>query len=222
MKIQDYLEYTDLNPLILAETVEGLVQQVVDYQIFGLCLPPYWIKKAKRDLGSAPVQLVTVVGFPLGYHRSEVKAQEVRSALRDGADEIDVVVNLSAIKNKAFHWVKIEMAQLAKLTHEAEKMLKVIIETAYLDREEMKAVCDVCVDAGVDFIKTSTGLAPQGAQLEDVAYLRSILPETVGIKASGGIRNFDQARSFIEAGAERIGASSALKIIEEANAASGS
>ncbi|MEO1654820.1 MAG: deoxyribose-phosphate aldolase, partial [Bacteroidota bacterium] len=197
------------------------VKEAIDYQVLGVCLPPYWIKKANRDLGNSKVQLVTVVGFPLGYHRSEVKAREVESALRDGADEIDVVVNLSAVKNRAYHWIKIEMAQLAKITHQAEKMLKVIIETAYLNKEEMQKVCQVCVDAGVDFIKTSTGLAPKGAQLEEVRFLRSILPESVGIKASGGIRSFAQAQAFVEAGAERIGASAAINIIKEANAASG-
>lgn len=214
--IASYLEHTNLNPLILAQDVEQLVSEAQQYGFAGICLPPYWAKKAKRDLGTAPVALVTVIGFPFGYQRSEVKLQEIKSAQRDGVDEFDVVVNLSAIKNKAYHWIKIEMAQFAQIIHEKEGLLKVIIETAYLDEEEMQQVCKVCVEAGVDFIKTSTGYAPAGAEPEKVRFLRQILPDSVGIKASGGIKTRAQAEALIAAGAERIGTSAALSIISNA------
>lgn len=216
--IEQYIEHTNLSPLILANEVEELISQAKEHNFVGVCLPPYWTKKAKRDLGNAPIQLVTVIGFPLGFHRSEVKMQEIKSAIRDGVQEFDVVINLSAIKNGAYHWIKIEMSQFAQVIHEHEGMLKVILETAYLNEEEIREACRICVDAGVDFIKTSTGLASEGATLKNVKLLREILPTSVGIKASGGIRTYEQAKAFIEAGAERIGTSSGLQIIAQSKA----
>jgi deoxyribose-phosphate aldolase len=213
--ITQYLEHTNLNPLILADDVEQAVAETITHGFVGLCVPPYWAKKAKRDLGKSPAALVTVIGFPFGYQRSEVKVQEVKSAIRDKVDEFDVVVNLSAIKNKAYHWIKIEMAQLAQIIHEQEGILKAIIETAYLDEKEMIQTCKACAEAGVDFIKTSTGYAPKGAEVDKVRFLRSILPPTVGIKASGGIKTLAQALAFIEAGAERIGTSAGISIVNE-------
>lgn len=213
--LNEYIEHTNLSPLILADDVERLIAEAKAHQFYGICVPPYWAKKAKRDLGNAPISLVTVIGFPFGYQRSEVKLQEIKSAIRDGVQEFDVVVNLSAIKNEAYHWIKIEMMQFATLIHEQEGLLKVILETAYLNEDEIRKACRACVDAGVDFMKTSTGFGPGGAELEKVKFMRDILPDTVGIKASGGIRDFAQAQAFIEAGAERIGTSSGIKMMEE-------
>ena len=212
--LHEYIEHTRLSPLITSEEVENLIKEAQQYNFVGVCVPPYWVKKAKRDIGERDTQLVTVIGFPLGYNRSEVKIQEIKSAIRDGADEYDVVVNLSAIKNGAYHWIKIETSQMAALLHENEKILKVIIETAYLNDEEIKQVCEVLVDSGVDYIKTSTGFAPKGAQIDQVKLIRSIIPEQVGIKASGGIRTLEQAKEFIQAGADRIGSSSGVQIME--------
>lgn len=214
--IQEYIEHTNLNPTITAKEVEQVVSEAKEFNFTGICVPPYWVKKARRDLGDSPVSLVTVVGFPFGYHRSEVKLQEIKSALREGVDELDVVVNISAIKNKAYHWIKIEMSQFAQVIHAQEGLLKVILETAYLNEEEIRETCKVCVDAGVDFMKTSTGFAREGAKLEHIRLMKSILPSSVGIKASGGIRTFDQTRAFIEAGANRIGTSAGIKILQEA------
>lgn len=220
--IEDYIEHTNLSPLVTSEEIEQLVKEAKACNFYGLCVPPYWAKKARREIGEAPISLVTVIGFPLGFHRSEVKIQEVKSALREGVNEFDVMVNLSAIKNGAYHWVKIEMSQIATLVHEQERLLKVIIETAYLDEEEIRQVCKVCVDAGVDFIKTSSGYASQGAQLDKVKLLREILPSQVGLKASGGINSFASAKAFIEAGADRIGTSSGFKIFQEFQASKSS
>jgi len=214
--IQSYIEQTYLSPFITAKEVEEAIETAKKYEFVGLCLPPYWMKKAKRELKNIAVNVVTVVGFPLGYHKSEVKLQELKSAIKDGADEIDVVVNLSAIKTGAFHWIKIEMMQLATLAHENEKLLKVILETASLTEEEIRKAAKACIEGGVDFLKTSTGFAKEGgATLEAVKLLRDIAPETVGIKASGGIRNLAQAQAMIEAGAERLGTSAGVQIIEE-------
>ena len=214
INISDYIEHTRLSPVVTAKEVENLILEAKIHNFVGVCVPPYWVKKAKRDIGDSDIQLVTVIGFPLGYNRSEVKIQEIQSAMRDGADEYDVVVNISAIKNEAYHWIKIETSQMASILHEKEKTLKVIIETAYLSDEEIKQVCEVLVDAGVDYIKTSTGFAPEGAKLEQVRLIRAITPELVGVKASGGIRTLAQVSAFIEAGADRIGTSSGVQIMK--------
>ncbi|EIM73712.1 deoxyribose-phosphate aldolase [Nitritalea halalkaliphila LW7] len=152
------IEHTALKPDLDAGAIERLVDEAKAHGLFGVCVPPFWVKKAKRDIGTSPVQLVTVVGFPLGYQQTEVKMLETELALKHGADEIDVVWSLSAFK-AGMTWPKIELAKLAKCCHEQEKLLKVIVETAYLSEEELKAACVLCADAGVDFVKTSTGFA---------------------------------------------------------------
>ena len=150
------------------------------------------------------MRLVTVVGFPLGYQMTQMKVAEIDQSLHDGAQEIDMVMNLSAFKSD-MPWVKIEMAKCAALVHEHEVVLKVIIETAYLSDEEIMRACVLCADAGVDFVKTSTGFAPYGATVPHVRLLRECLPAQVGINAAGGIQTAAQARALIEAGADRIG-----------------
>lgn len=212
--IGQFLEYTNLNPCITGSDIDQLVKDTKDNAIFGICVPPFWVKRAKREIGNDPTILVTVAGFPLGYNMTETKLEEMRLAVRDGADEIDMVLNISAFKD-GMHWPKIELAKSSIFLHEEGKIFKVIIETAYLSAEEIRKACSICVDAGVDFVKTSTGLAPEGATLENVKLMREILPSSVGIKASGGIKTFSQARELIKHGADRIGTSSALDIINK-------
>lgn len=213
--IKDYLEHTNLSPLLTYEDMDKLVAEAKEYQFAGVCVPPYWVKKVKRDLLQTDIAVVTVIGFPFGYQRSEVKVKEIESAIRDKVDEVDVVVNLTAIKTGAYHWIKIEMAQLAKIAHENEKLFKVILETGQLTEEEIRQTAKACIDGGIDFLKTSTGFFEIGATLEHVKLLREIAPETVGIKASGGIQTLEQARTFIHAGAERIGTSAGVSIMKE-------
>ena len=209
--ISSYLEYTNLSPTVTARDVERMVNEAKEHRFVGLCLPPFWIKKARRELGNAETQLVTVAGFPLGYQMTQTKVAEIQQALDDGANEIDVVMNVSAFKSR-MPWVKIELAKCATLVHERESMLKVIIETAYLDEPEITQAAVLCADAGADFVKTSTGYAPQGATVAHVQQLREVLPAAVGIKASGGIKTYEQALALVEAGADRIGASAAVAI----------
>lgn len=216
-KIQKYLEHTLLSPTAAYEDYDRLVSEAKDYDFLGVCVPPYWVKKVKRDLRDTAIQVVTVIGFPLGYQRTETKLDEVKYALRDGADELDVVLNLSAVKSRAWDWIKIELVRLAESIHQAEKIFKLILETAYLNDEELQRLCDMCAAYGVDYAKTSTGFAPKGAEIETVRKMRQWLPSHVGIKASGGIRTFEQARAFIEAGADRIGTSSGTTIVKESH-----
>ncbi len=214
--IRRFIEHTNLKPTLDANAVDKLVAEAKEHGFAGVCVPPFWVKKARRELGESDVQLVTVAGFPLGYHMTETKTEEITVALRDGADEIDLVMNISALKAE-MPWVKIEIAKCAKLVHEHERLLKVIIETAYLNEKELALACRWCADAGVDFVKTSTGFAPEGAKPEIVQQMRELLPSNVGIKASGGIKTFNQAVELIKAGADRLGTSSGIEIMNQAN-----
>ncbi|MBS9524403.1 deoxyribose-phosphate aldolase [Litoribacter ruber] len=211
--LERYLEQTILKPTMTDKDLDQLVADAKQYNFKGICVPPFWVKKAKRDLGDADVQLVTVVGFPLGYNMTETKVFETELAIQNGADEIDVVWSTTSFK-AGMNWPKIELAKLATTCHDHEKILKVIIETAYLSEDEIRTACDICSQAGVDFVKTSTGFAPSGAQLADIKLMREILPSNVGIKASGGIKTYEQAVEFIQAGADRIGTSSGVEILK--------
>ena len=209
-----FIEHTNLKPTITGKDVDLLIKEGKEHRFIGVCVPPFWVKRAKREIGAADIQLVTVIGFPLGYSMTEVKVEEIRLAIRDGADELDLVMNSSAFKD-GMPWPKIEFAKSSKICHEAGKILKVIIETAYLSDEEIVTACKLCNDAGVDYVKTSTGFATEGAKPEHIKLMRSVLPSSVGVKASGGIKTYDQAISLINAGADRLGTSSGIQIVQE-------
>lgn len=211
--IQRFIEQTVLKPQTVDSDIEKLVADAKKYGFIGICVPPFWVKKAKREIGDAPIQLVTVVGFPLGYQMTETKVFETELAIKDGADEIDVVWSITAFK-AGMNWPKIELAKLAQVCHEHERILKVIIETAYLSDEEIIQACKICAEAGVDYVKTSTGFAPEGAKEHHISLMRANLPSSVGIKASGGIKTYEQAVQLIKAGADRIGTSSGVDIVE--------
>lgn len=215
-EISRYIEHTNLKPDLVAGDIDVLVQEAKAHQFFGICVPPFWVKKASREIGQAPVKLVTVVGFPFGYSMTETKLAEIRKAIDDGAVELDVVLNISAYKSK-MPWAKIELAKCATLIHENNCLMKVILETAYMNERDIVTSCKVSREAGADFVKTSTGFAPGGAEVAHVKLMRETLPSHVGIKASGGIKTFRQAMDLIKAGADRIGTSSGLNIIKEAN-----
>ncbi len=209
--INRFIEHTNLKPTLTGRDVDQLIREAKQHQLLGICVPPFWVKRAKREIGDAETQLVTVIGFPLGYNMTETKIEEMKLAIRDGADELDLVINSSAFK-EGMNWPKIEIAKCSKLAHDEYKILKVIIETAYLNDDEIKGLCRICADAGVDYVKTSTGFAPEGAKVEHIQLMRSELPSNVGIKASGGIKTFDQAVALINDGADRIGTSTGIDI----------
>ncbi|SHN20359.1 deoxyribose-phosphate aldolase [Cyclobacterium lianum] len=208
-----YIEHTVLHPTTDEKVIGKLIAEAINFRFRGVVVPPFWVKKVKRELAAEDIQVVTVIGFPFGYGMSQTKVFEARQAIRDGADELDVVWSLTAFKS-GMNWPKIELAQLAECCHEEERFLKVILETAYLDESELRSACNICRDAGVDFVKTSTGFAPEGAKPEIVRQMREYLPSQVGIKASGGIRTLDQALTMISSGADRIGTSSGPAIME--------
>jgi deoxyribose-phosphate aldolase len=179
-------------------------------------VPPFWVRRAFREIGNEKILLVTVAGFPLGYNMTETKLDEIKRAIDNGAHEIDVVINVTALKT-GIPWTKIEIAKCSKLVHDHQRLLKVIIETAYLSDSEIENACKLCADAGADFVKTSTGFAPHGAKAEHVSLMKRSLPPDVGIKASGGIKTFEQASVMINAGASRLGTSSGITIVTGTN-----
>ncbi len=213
MDLAPYIEHTNLNPTLTIRHIDQLVDEAKQFGFFGVCVPPFWVKRAQREIGTAPIQLVTVAGFPLGYNMTETKLDEIKRAIDNGADEIDVVWNVSAFKT-GIPWTKIDIAKCSKLAHDEQKILKVIIETAYLSNEEIAHASKICADAGADFVKTSTGFAPTGAQVDHVRIMRDSIPPSVQIKASGGIKTAAFAAELIAAGATRIGTSSSISLVQ--------
>src|SRR6186713_1402205 len=213
MNIAAYIEHTNLSPVLTIRDIDKLVEEAKQFGFLGICVPPFWVKRAQREIGKEKIILVTVAGFPLGYNMTETKLDEIKRGIENGADEIDVVWNITSFKT-GIPWTKIEIAKCSKLTHDHQKLLKVIIETAYLTDQEIVEACKLCADAGVDFVKTSTGFAPTGATVENIAIMKKSLPPDVGIKASGGIKTHEQALAMIAAGASRIGTSSGVAMVE--------
>ncbi len=207
-----YIEHTNLSPTLTIQDIDKLVAEAKQYNFLGVCVPPFWVKRAKREIGDSKILLITVAGFPLGYSMTETKLEEIKNAIDNGADEVDVVWNISSFKS-GNPWTKIEIAKCSKLVHGYQKALKVIIETAYLSDDEIVEACKICVDAGADFVKTSTGFAPSGAKVEHIQLMKKSVPGSVGIKASGGIKTKEQAIQLIEAGADRLGTSSGIAIV---------
>lgn len=212
MNLAHHIEHTNLSPTLTISAIDQLVDEAREFGFVGICVPPFWVKRAQREIGTDKILLVTVAGFPLGYSMTETKLDEIKRAIDNGADEIDVVWNISSFKT-GLPWTKIEIAKCSKLIHDHQKILKVIIETAYLSDAEIAEASKLCADAGADFVKTSTGFAPAGAKVEHIQIMRSAVPATVGIKASGGIKTYEQAVQLIEAGAERLGTSSGKTIV---------
>jgi deoxyribose-phosphate aldolase len=212
MNIASYIEHTNLSPTVTIGDIDKLVAEAREFNFRGICVPPFWVKRARREIGTAKILLITVAGFPLGYNMTEAKLDEIKRAIDNGADEIDVVWNISSFKT-GLPWTKIEVAKCAKMAHDYQRLLKVIVETAYLSDDELARACKLCADAGTDFVKTSTGFAAKGAEVDQVKIMKNNLPSTVGIKASGGIKSYAQAVSLIEAGADRLGTSSGISIV---------
>lgn len=212
MDLARYIEHTNLSPTLTIQAIDQLVEEARQYNFRGVCVPPFWVKRARREIGNSSISLVTVAGFPLGYNMTETKLDEIQRAIDNGADEVDMVWNISSFKT-GIPWTKIELAKCSKLCHDYQKIIKIIIETAYLTEDEIMQASKICADAGADFIKTSTGFASSGAKVEHVRLMRKAVPEEVGVKASGGIKTREQAIAMIEAGATRLGTSSGIAIV---------
>lgn len=214
LNLNRFIEQTALKPTLTVNDIDKLVEEAIEYEFLGVCVPTFWVRKASRDIKNHSIQLVTVIGFPLGYQMTENKLDEIKLAIDNGANELDIVMNISAFKS-GMAWVKTELAKCAQHIHDNSCLMKVIIETAYLSDEEIVKASLLCQDAGTDFVKTSTGFAPTGASVEHIKLIRSTINSNVGVKASGGIRNRDTAIKMIEAGADRLGVSAGVRIMQE-------
>ena len=215
MNIAQYIDHTLLKPTATLSDIEKLCQEATQYGFAAVCVPPLYVKKAKEFLKGSNVKLATVIGFPFGYSAIEAKVAEIVLAIVDGADELDFVVNISAIKNGDWEFIANEINTVLPIVHGKKKVIKVIIESGVLTNDEIIKCCDIYGAAGVDFVKTSTGYAEQGASIQAVTLIRKHLADSVKIKASGGIKSFSFARQLINAGANRLGCSSSISIVEE-------
>lgn len=203
-EIAGYIDHTLLKPFCTWEQIEKLCEEAVQYHTASVCVPSCYVKRIK-DMFGEKLTVCTVIGFPLGYCNTESKVAETKQALADGADEIDMVINVTDVKNGDYDLVEKEIATLKKIAH--NKILKVIIETCYLTDEEKIAMCHAVTEAGANFIKTSTGFGTAGATLADVKLMKENIGENVKIKAAGGIRTKEDMDSYLEAGCSRIGTS---------------
>lgn len=206
------IDHTILKPVASQEDIRRICDEAKQYGFFSVCINPYWVAYAKERLKGTDVKVCTVIGFPLGANTTAVKEYETQDALKNGADEIDMVINLGALKSGDYDTVLKDIAAVRKACE--GKILKVIIETSQLTDEEKVEACKLAAEAGADFVKTSTGFTGGGATAEDVALMRKTVPASMQVKASGGIRSRADFDAMVAAGATRIGASSGVKIIE--------
>lgn len=216
MNIASYIDHTVLKPTTTIADIEKLCSEATQYQFAAACVPPLFVKKAKELVAGSEVKVATVIGFPFGYSAIEAKVAEVVLAIIDGADELDVVINISAIKNNDWQFLAGEINAILPIIKSKGKVIKIIIESGILTDDEIIKCCDLYGAAGVDFMKTSTGYAEKGASVEAVQLMRKHLSNNIRIKASGGIRTYAFAKQLVEAGADRIGASSSIAIVNEA------
>ena len=205
-----HVDHTQLKPFAIWEDIEKLCEEAITYQTASVCVPPAYIKRI-ADKYKDKINICTVVGFPLGYSVTAAKVTEVREALKDGANEIDMVVNISDVKNHLFDKVEEEIRTLKEVC--GEHILKVIVETCFLSEEEKIAVCKAVTDAGADYIKTSTGFGTGGARMEDIVLFKENIGPHVKIKAAGGVKTKEDIEAFLGAGCDRIGTSSAVGIL---------
>lgn len=216
IQIAEYIEHTQLKPDCTADDITRLCQEAVDHQLMGVCVPPFFVQHARNVIKKNPVKIITVVGFPLGYNSVSSKVEETKKAIISGAHEIDMVMNIAAFKSKDFASVQNDIQSVATACHLQNRQVKVIIETALLNEDEIRLACKLCADAEADFVKTSTGFSTSGATVEAVSIMRAALPAKIKIKAAGGIRDLEFARKLIAAGANRIGTSAGVKLVQEA------
>jgi deoxyribose-phosphate aldolase len=213
--IANMIDHTLLKPDAKENEIIKLIEEAKEYHFASVCINPYWVPLAAARLQGSGVKVCTVIGFPLGSTTTEVKVFETQDAIHNGAQEIDMVINIGLLKSGEVAKVEADIKAVAYATHNKNALLKVIIETCLLTEEEKILACQLAIKAGADFVKTSTGFSTGGATVEDVSLMRKVVGDKVGVKASGGVRNKADFEKMVEAGANRIGASSGVKIVNE-------
>ena len=213
MELAPFIDHTVLKNVTTIGDIGRICTEALQFGFAAVCVPPYFVQDAKKLLEGSAVNVATVIGFPFGYHHYRTKQEESRVALTDGADELDMVMNLSAFKSNDLAYVETEVETISRLTQEAGKTLKVIIESGILTDEEIIRCCNLYRHFPVQYLKTSTGYAEKGASVDAVRLMRQNLPDHISIKASGGIKTAAFAEALVEAGATRLGCSASVAII---------
>ncbi|MCK5625421.1 deoxyribose-phosphate aldolase [Candidatus Bathyarchaeota archaeon] len=208
------IDHTLLKPYATQEDIVRLCDEAKKYDFAAVCIHPTYVNLASELLRGSGVKVDTVIGFPLGANTLRAKAYEAEVAIAEGAEELDMVINIGALKSGDFHLVRKDIVAVVKAAKKGNATLKVIIEACYLTDEEKVRVCQIILESGCDFVKTSTGFGDYGAKVEDVKLLRKIVGNQMGVKAAGGIRTYADALKMINAGASRLGASSGIRILE--------
>ncbi len=216
-----YIDHTLLKPDATAAEIDQLCREAEQYHFASVCINPTWVKRAADNLRGTSVPVCSVIGFPLGATTPEIKAMETRRALRDGAREVDMVLNIGALKSGDYALVRSDIEKVVDAAHDGSALCKVILETALLTDEEKVIASSLAKQARADFVKTSTGFGPGGATIYDVALMRETVGPEMGVKASGGVRTADDAEGMIAAGATRIGASAGIEIVGGKDGGSG-
>lgn len=214
MNLAKYIDHTLLKPEATQSAIEALCQEAKTHDFMSVCVNPTWVPLAAKALERTDVKVCTVIGFPLGANVPEVKAFEAAKAVEDGAQEVDMVINIGALKSENWDLVELDIQAVVAAVPD-DVIVKVIIETCLLTKEEIAQVSLICKKVGADFVKTSTGFSTGGATVEDVAWIRETVGPEMDIKASGGVSNRQDAIKMIEAGATRLGASKGIQIVSE-------
>lgn len=213
MNLSAYIDHTILKADCSTEDVQRLCAEAESNDFFAVCIPPYFVHPAKRQLENTSVKVATVIGFPMGYSGTAAKVEEIKRAIDEGVDELDVVINVCAVKSGNWSYVQNDIDAATRSAHLKGKVVKIILETSLLSSAELEKLVDTCIKVEPDFIKTSTGFNGGGATVEIVRKLSLLTDGKLKIKASGGIRNQADAWALIEAGAQRLGTSSSLQLI---------
>ena len=211
MAINRYIDHTLLKPESTQTQIDKLIAEAVEYQFASVCVNPTWVSYAAKALKGPEVNVCTVIGFPLGANTSSVKAFETKDAVANGADEIDMVINIGQLKSGQYDAVEADIRAVVEAS--GDKLVKVIIETCLLTDDEKVKACQLAVAAGADYVKTSTGFSTAGANIADVTLMRKTVGPNIGVKAAGGTRSYADAEAFIKAGATRIGTSAGVAIV---------
>ncbi len=213
-KLANYMDHTLLKPEATKQQIEKLCKEAKEYGFYSVCVNPIWVKEAAQQLKNSNVKVCTVIGFPLGATTPGVKAFEAKNAIDNGASEVDMVIAIGKLKAGEYTAVQEDIGAVVNAA-KGKALVKVIIETCLLTEAEKVKACQLAVQAGADYVKTSTGFSTAGAKVEDIRLMRKTVGEDIGVKASGGIRDKETALKMIEAGASRIGASSSVAIVSE-------
>lgn len=215
MELNRMIDHTILKPEATEAAVQKIIDEAKEYNFFSVCINPCWVAFASEQLADTDVAVCTVIGFPLGANTPEVKAYEAADAIKNGANEVDMVINIGALKSQQYDHVRQDIQGVVDAA-KGKALVKVIIETALLTDEEKVKACELAKEAGTDFVKTSTGFSTGGAKVADIRLMRETVGPDMGVKASGGVHNAEEALAMIEAGATRIGASTGVAIVSGA------